>query len=204
MEQYNFNTAKYGTHALIAKELGNNKKILDVGCNKGYLKKLAPANDFYGIDFDKADLQQAKSDGYLAVYQLDLNKYQSFVCDCKFDTIIFADVLEHLNLPSDVLNFFFSNFLKENGQILISLPNVANIATRLGLLFGNFDYTESGILDKTHLHLYTKKTAKMLIVGSGIKIVKEKFSSNNFGWIIEKFPFLGGLLGFNLIFVCKK
>ena len=68
---------------------------------------------------------------------------------------------------------------------------------------GKFDYQESGILDKTHLHLYTKKSAKALIEHEGLRIIKTKFSSNNFGRIIEIFPWLGGLLGFDLIFLCE-
>lgn len=202
--QYSFNDAEYGTHSLIARSIGNNKKVLDIGCNKGYLKFLSDANDFYGIDYDENDLKQASAAGYKGVFKVDLNLYKDFSCEHKFDVIVFGDVLEHLLFPKEVLVFFIKEYLKEGGRIIISLPNVANVAIRFGLLFGSFDYTENGILDRTHLHLYTKKTAQEFIENAGLRIIRRKFSSNNFGRLIAFFPWLGGLLGFNLIFLCEK
>lgn len=204
MKQYKFNDAHYGTHNLIAEEVGCGEDILDVGCNKGYLKNLSKENNFYGIDFDESDLRLAKKNGYVEVYRVDLNKYEEFYSNKKFGAIIFGDVLEHLMYPPEVLEYFIKNYLKDNGRIIISLPNVANIIVRFNLLLGKFNYTDSGILDKTHLHLYTTKTAISLIRCAGLKIIKRKFSSNIFGFIIKKIPLLGDLLGFNLIFVCQR
>jgi len=204
MENYFLNQAEYGTHRLIASEIGEDKLVLDIGCNKGYLKQLVSNNIFYGIDYDKNDLEGAKKEGFKKVYHLDLNNYQAFRCRKKFDVIVFADVLEHLLYPDKVLRYFINNSLKENGRVIISLPNVANISIRLNLLLGRFNYTESGILDRGHLHLYTLSSARKLISFCRLKIIREKFSSNLFGKIIKNFPFLGTFLGFNLIFVCKR
>jgi hypothetical protein len=77
--------------------------------------------------------------------------------------------LEHLKYPSQVLNQF-SNFLKEDGHIIISLPNVANWRIRFNLLTGNFDYQSYGILDEGHLRFFTEKSAKKLLSESGLKI----------------------------------
>lgn len=204
MSYYGLNTAKFGTHQLIADELGSGKKVLDVGCNKGYIKALAKGCDFYGIDFDSRDLREAKKIGYKQVFQLDLNDFAKLQLKGKFNVIMLADILEHLIFPEKVLKYFVDHYLEDDGTVLISLPNVANFVIRLNLLFGNFNYTESGILDKTHLHLYTLKTARKLIASGKLIIIKEKFSSNLFGNIIKILPFLGTFFGFNLIFVCQK
>jgi hypothetical protein len=45
---------------------------------------------------------------------------------------------------------------------------------RLMLLFGHFDYTDRGILDRTHLHWYTRKTARQLLINTGYRVVSEK------------------------------
>ena len=58
--------------------------------------------------------------------------------------------------------------------LVVSLPNVANISVRLALLFGRFNYTERGILDRTHLHFYTRKTARALLEENGWEIVESK------------------------------
>jgi hypothetical protein len=41
---------------------------------------------------------------------------------------------------------------------VLSTPNVANWAIRLGLLFGRFRYTSRGILDRTQTRLFARKT----------------------------------------------
>ena len=43
------------------------------------------------------------------------------------------------------------------------MPNVANVTIRAGLLLGRFPYAEKGILDRTHLRFYTRKSARRLL-----------------------------------------
>jgi len=64
--------------------------------------------------------------------------------------------------------------LDSRGLLLISVPNVANITVRLALLFGRFEYTERGILDRTHVRFYTSRTAREMIDRAGYEIVAEK------------------------------
>lgn len=202
MTIYQLNKNKYGTHNIIAEEIGNNKIVLDVGCNKGYLYQLAPNNTFYGIDFDEKALEIAKVN-YTKVYKIDLNSdYSKFKEDIKFDVIVFADIIEHLIYPEIVLKYFVGNYLKKGGIVIVSLPNVAHFSIRLKLLFGKFDYSESGILDKTHLHLYTLSTAKKLLNDVELNIERIRFSSDHFGFLIRRLPFLGPILGFNIIATC--
>lgn len=206
MEKYIFNDAKYGTHNIVASNIGTGNVVLDIGCNKGYLKRLADhSNFFYGIDSSEDELLIAKNkEGYVEIFKHDLNKYDTFFCDKEFDVIVFGDILEHLMFPEKVLMFFVDNYLKKGGRVIISLPNVANISVRLGLLLGRFNYAENGILDKTHLHLYTYESAKILVQKCSLNIVGKYFSSNKFGGIISCMPFLGSILGFNIILVCQK
>jgi hypothetical protein len=42
------------------------------------------------------------------------------------------------------------------------------------LLFGRFEYTERGILDKTHLRFFTRRSARRMIENAGYEIVAEK------------------------------
>jgi 2-polyprenyl-3-methyl-5-hydroxy-6-metoxy-1,4-benzoquinol methylase len=201
---YGVNKARYGTHRLIAEEIFSGKTVLDIGCNRGYLKTFAGDNIFYGIDDNADALQEAKKNGYTQVYQLDLNRYDLFKPQGSFDVIVCADILEHLMSPEKVLGFFVSTCLKRDGIVIISLPNIAHISVRIGLLLGNFSYAESGIMDKTHLHLYTSRTGRQLAERCNLEVVKEKFSSNHFGAVIRACPFIGSIMGYNLIFVCKK
>ncbi len=201
--RYYFNKSEYGTHQLIANEIGTGKKVLDVGCNTGYLKKLSAANEFYGLDFNKKYLKVAKANGYEETYFSNLNQDTPPKISEKFDVLVFADVLEHLLDPSKVLRFFLKKNLTKNGLVIISLPNVANVLIRFKLLLGKFNYTENGILDSSHLHLYTAATARKFISTSGLLVIKELASSNRFGRLFNILPSLRRLLGHSLIFICK-
>ena len=83
------------------------------------------------------------------------------------------DILEHLVRPERLLQDC-REVLTPKGAVVISVPNVANIAVRLMLLFGRFDYTERGILDKTHLRFFTRKAARAMLRGNGYKVVEKR------------------------------
>ena len=72
-----------------------------------------------------------------------------------FDYIAIIDVLEHTINPTKVI-LEISKYLKDDGMVLISIPNVNNADIALNLLRGNFNYMEAGILDNTHTKYFTK------------------------------------------------
>ena len=86
-----------------------------------------------------------------------------------FDCVMFLDVLEHVANPHEVL-VDAGRLLKPGGVVIVSVPNVAHWSIRLGLLFGNFDYTEAGIMDATHLRWFTRKTATNMLHSAGFEL----------------------------------
>ena len=164
-KEYDIDYNKY-----IYEKIPKNKKILDIGCNTGLLGEALKKNkqcEVWGADYSREAIKLAKK-------RLD----KTIVCDFekeipfkkeKFDIIILADILEHLKNPEDLL-LKIKKLLNSGGIILASIPNVANIYVRFNLLFGKWDYKNSGILDKTHLKFFTKKTMIKLFVESGYKI----------------------------------
>jgi 2-polyprenyl-3-methyl-5-hydroxy-6-metoxy-1,4-benzoquinol methylase len=200
---YSINTNKYSTHSIIQSLLKKNTNILDIGCNDGYIgKSYGSESTFYGLEYSQKSVEIARK-YYKQVEQYDLN-YLIAVDYPKADTLIFADVLEHVIDPEKALNFFVSNNLKSEGNVIISLPNIANWQVRLRLLFGKFDYTKTGIMDETHLHFYTYKSAKKLAQSAGLEVVQEFGGASFFGPLINLLPFLKGLLATNIIVFCKK
>jgi hypothetical protein len=62
---------------------------------------------------------------------------------------LLADVLEHIPKPEKQLDRLTS--LQSNGSIfIISIPNIVDIRVMPNLLFGRSDYTDQGIMDRTH------------------------------------------------------
>ncbi|MDP9359810.1 MAG: class I SAM-dependent methyltransferase [Acidobacteriota bacterium] len=109
----------------------------------------------------------------------------------RFDVIIFADVLEHLAWPIGILRGYL-DLLNEGGSVIISLPNVGLWSVRLNLLLGRFHYEETGVLDRTHLRFFTRRTARELIEQAGLEIVRRTY---NPGLVRPFVPLAKKLLG---------
>lgn len=163
------------TTTQIFNSVKNNSLILDVGCASGYLAKLFVEKKnctVIGIEPNVKDAKTAKQ-FCKDVLTLDIEEkiWEDKLKGYKFDHIVFADVLEHLRDPGDVLKRI-KPFLKPEGSVLISLPNIAHISIRFELLKGDFNYEKTGILDSTHLKYFTKKSFLKLAEASGFKAKK--------------------------------
>jgi len=166
---YSYKPFHFSSHNKLIEMTESNKKVLDIGCSSGYIAaKLKEKNcTVFGIDNNKQALETAKK--YCKkVFLMDISKAKIIG---KYNIIILGDVIEHLPEPTHFLKRLKKN-LKTDGYILISVPNIANIITRVNLFLGKFDYTDKGILDKTHLRFFTKKTLKNTIKEAGYKLVK--------------------------------
>ncbi len=152
--------------------------VLDVGCGTGVLGKALQDKkhcQVEGIEYSPEAVRIARK-RLAKVHVLDI-EHGELQTNKKYDIIILADVLEHLKNPTAVLRKFL-NFLKPNGKVIISLPNIANWTVRLKLLTGNFTRTQTGILDETHRHFYTLKTAKKFLQNNGLTIQRVDITPN--------------------------
>jgi len=87
-----------------------------------------------------------------------------------FDIAIAADVLEHVR-NSDMLLQQIAARLAPGGRVLISLPNFGHWYPRLRTLFGIFDYDQRGILDKTHVRFFTRRSLLRMLRKNGLEVV---------------------------------
>jgi len=172
-KKYQLNLNPHLAHTKIVQYVGENKRVLDVGCAAGYLAKELKKKNCYvvGIELDPETAKAATRycDKVITgnVEMIDEIPYP----EGFFDMIIYADVLEHLVRPDLVLKKF-AKYLSKKGYVLASIPNIVNWYYRLKFLFGTFNYEESGIVDKTHLRFFTLKTAKELFETSDYRIIK--------------------------------
>lgn len=157
-------------------ESNPNNRILEIGASGAYtlyaLKKMGKASYVVGIDlFELPNSRQKDSEiDYFGID--DISKCNLSFEKESFDVIICADVLEHLLNPLEVLTYVKS-FLKKGGQLIISLPNIRNFRALNKIIFkGTFEYTESGVMDYTHLRFFCKKDMEKLIEDAGLEINK--------------------------------
>jgi SAM-dependent methyltransferase len=168
---------------LLSPYLKESIKILDVGCsdakNFKYLSRANSPFRYYGIDIDKDNLKKAKINN-LYVIKADLENSFLPVKE-KFDIIIITEVLEHLRSPSALIEQI-TGLLKEDGKVLISLPNEYNLLTRLRILLNcGLDDNALESRDK-HIHFPTLSQSKRFIE-KHFKIIKIKYWSSSGGRI---------------------
>jgi 2-polyprenyl-3-methyl-5-hydroxy-6-metoxy-1,4-benzoquinol methylase len=151
--------------------------ILDIGCGAGDLGERIrlsyPKTKVTGITCSSREYKRA------------IQKLNDCICcdieresisklgNVEFDVLVFCHVLEHLVDPVSVIQKLLP-YLKVGGKVIIALPNIANWRERWKLSLGRFEYTESGIMDKTHLHFYTYYTAPKYLIGPIEKLVLNK------------------------------
>ena len=200
---YKLSLSKFSTHNILVENIKGPGIVLDVGCNDGYIGSIADkSNVFYGLDYSEPSILEARK-VYKDAIAYDLNLLKPLPWNIKFDVIVFGDVLEHLVDPLGALTFFSKNYLAPGGRIIISVPNIANWQVRFALLRGKFDYTETGILDRTHLRFFTFQTALELADQAGLT-TKQVFSGATFfGPVIRIMPVFKGLLATSIIQVCE-
>lgn len=90
----------------------------------------------------------------------------------SFDTILCLDVLEHIPDPWSTMKALTS-LLAPGGCVVASIPNVNHVSVLIPLLLrGEWTLRDSGILDRTHLRFFVKKTAIELMTCSGLRIAQ--------------------------------
>lgn len=196
------------THALQFRMIPDGARVLDIGCHTGILGEALRKQkhcDVTGIDNDAPALDAAR-ERLNAVAAVDLEAKgweQNLRANgyANFDVILFGDVIEHTRDPLGILKAA-KDLLAPTGQVIVSLPNIANLRIRLGLLCGKFEYTDSGILDKTHIRFFTLASARALLRDAGYRITSETYSGYSMPrWLIDTFP---SLFAVNIIMVCRR
>lgn len=147
-------------------------RILEIGCGcgalMGYIKGVYPNAETFGIELIPEVARIASFMG--KVWCCDVEKTEFPWENEYFDYIIMGDVLEHLMDPEKMLKRL-KKHLKTGGHVLVSMPNVKCYSVMLPLLQKDeFSYRDSGILDRTHVKMYTGTEIQKLMVRSGYEI----------------------------------
>ena len=148
------------------------RRLLDVGCAAGalgaWLKNSYPEVELWGIESNEKMAQVARSvyDNIIAGDIQELNFAECGLKDKIFDTLVLADVLEHVPNPWRTLDRLRS-LLTADAQVLVSLPNARNLWLVNELSEGRFTYEPSGILDITHLRFFTRSEGQRMLEETG-------------------------------------
>jgi 2-polyprenyl-3-methyl-5-hydroxy-6-metoxy-1,4-benzoquinol methylase len=144
---------------------------LDCGCGAGDNARLLKSRGWKvtGITVS-ADERHLAAEFCEQVYLSDLENGIPRTIEGSFDLILISHVLEHLANPENLIRDCQRVLLPE-GMIAVAVPNILFYPNRLRFLLGHFEYTENGVMDKTHLRFYSFKSAAALLESNGFELV---------------------------------
>jgi len=158
------------THSKIVSLVPPATRVLEFGCATGYMSEVLKDRlgcTVVGIEIDHGAAALAEQHAErVIVGDAEKIDYAAELAGEEFDVLLFADVLEHLKQPADVLRRV-RPFIGENGVVIASIPNIAHASVRLALLGGEFRYREWGLLDDTHLRFFTRASIQDLFEETG-------------------------------------
>ena len=146
-------------------------RILDCGCGAGDNARILNDRGWCvtGVTIDDKEQEVARK-SCEAVYIANLENGIPADVDGMFDAVLASHVLEHLARPERLLHEVRQR-LSPGGVLAVALPNIAHYSQRISRLRGQFEYTETGQLDRTHLRFYTHRTAVQLLEENGFDLI---------------------------------
>ncbi|ODU10749.1 MAG: hypothetical protein ABS84_01890 [Rubrivivax sp. SCN 71-131] len=158
--------------SVLARLVPAGSRVLDLGTGSGALGRALRAQgcSVDGVTLSSAEHHVAR-DGYRRLELLDLESagWARHFEPGAYDCIVCADVLEHLRAPERVLQAC-TGLLREGGWLLVSIPNVAYAGMVAELMHGDWRYGAEGLLDRTHLRFFTRRSFTRLLQGEGWRV----------------------------------
>lgn len=171
-------------------------RVLDIGCGAGVFGQILKDErnvEVWGIELLPGVAEQARArlDHVLAG---PAEACVARLPDAFFDCIVCNDVLEHLVDPYALLAALRAK-MALGGVVVASIPNIRYFRTLFALVArGEWRYTESGTLDKTHLRFFTQSSIAEMFTSLGYEIVSMQGINPTASWKVAIFNTL--TLGF--------
>ncbi len=155
----------------IYEQIPQGSTVLEIGCADGRLANLLTIKKkcrVYCVEKDTAMscIARSKCEKML---NIDIERTPLPYSEGFFDHIIMGNVLEHMVDPVKVLKDI-RKYLSADGFLIYSVPSIVNWHSRLTIFSGKFEYADSGVFDRTHLHFYNLNSAKKLASDAGYRI----------------------------------
>ena len=146
-------------------------RILDVGCGAGALGdalRRAGAALVAGVERHPDAAATARNRLDLLV-EGDVATASLPFTPNSFDVVVFADLLEHVADPEAAVRRYLP-YLAPGGRVVISVPNMRFYTVLLRLLVDRWEYAESGVRDRTHLRVFTRRSLLALHAAVGLRV----------------------------------
>jgi len=161
------------SHVKVVDRVGSGKRVLELGSAVGDMTRRLRARgcDVVAVEIDANGVAEtSRWADRVVIADLNLDGALNTLEGHQFDVVVAADVLEHLTKPEYVLTAI-PRLLLPGGRLVVSVPNIAHGDVRLALLDGAFSYTDTGLLDRTHVRFFTLAGVQTLLEATGYTIM---------------------------------
>ena len=140
----------------------NCRRSVEFGCGTGafsYLLKTERKAETWAVEIHKESAASA-AEKLDRVINADAMQGIEELPENYFDCAVFLDVLEHLVDPYQLLQRIKTK-LRPEGIVVCSIPNIRYYRALKKYVFdGDWEYEDHGIMDRTHLRFFTRKSIK--------------------------------------------
>jgi len=154
------------------------ERVLDVGCGPGHLATHLTRHlgcSVVGVEQNRELAAMARR-GCESVHERNLELEGLRGIPGPYSAVFFGDVIEHVRNAQQLLEQA-ATLLEPNGRVIVSTPNFVHIKNRVRVLLGSFEYRDAGLLDRTHVHFYTRKTLLDLLVTAGYAVDRIEYTT---------------------------
>lgn len=174
--------------AFFQRHLVSRQRLLDIGCGAGtptmFLKEVLSVQEVHAVDMAEASVAAARAKG-VSAFVCNLDGERLPFDDHFFDAIFAGEVIEHVVNPDHLLQEVRRTLTKD-GLFVLTTPNLASWSNRILLLFGWQPFETGTSLQYEvgrpsflrlgggmgeHLHLYTLRALRELLIAHGFEIV---------------------------------
>lgn len=198
----------YYTGQLIAPQV-KGKSVIECGCSTGVMTEMLLE---YAAEVDVVEgseiYAQATASKFEGKLRMFVSLFDDFHPEKKYDAVIFAGVLHHLDHPVKTLQHITS-WLKPGGEIFISVPNMTAFHRRLGVAMNlntsvfdtsdrNTFFAQPGRFDKIKLNQVVEEAGFEIVESTGFFF--KPFPHDIMNQLNLELPILNGLFKMGLEF----
>ena len=175
-EPYEYKPSPNSSHAIVLElvPVGRRLRILDVGCGPGWVAAELRRRGHHvtGVDVVADEAIAQRTDRFFVA---DVEGGLPEEVGDGFDVVIAADVIEHVRNPDELLADLAGR-MDPAGTIIASVPNFGHWYPRLRTAAGLFDYDQRGILDRTHVRFFTRRSFRRALANTGLVTTAESYA----------------------------
>ena len=186
--------------------VGEDSRVLDLGCGNGILLEWLRANrrcKVYGVDIDEEEVIATSSRG-IPVLKHDLDEGLGMFPDDSFDVVILSMALMQVRHPQKLI----AEMLRVGKRVIVTFPNFGYWKNRCHLMFKGRMPVGTAMpftwYETPNIHHTTLRDFRDFVADNGANIQSEAYLKESSGGSLKKVGFWPNMRADTIIVVAAK